>query len=290
VLFAGPASAQIFGEVFGSHFGVMRRPVSDPGRNLPVPVSELDGRIGSRIFPDWIDVDDDPSQTQYKQRPLAGYYRADVEGVLPERVQLVEKGVLKALLTTRQPIKGMTASNGHARLYGSFGTKTARISNLFVRAAKAEPEAQLKTRLLDMIKQQGKPFGLMIRKMDFPSAGSTEELRRLMMRGGRGGSGRPVSKPILAYRVYPDGREELVRDLNFRALNTRSFRDIVAAGDAEHQFDFIDNGAPLAMMGAGSYIVGCSVIAPSILFEELELEPGNEDRPKPPVVPPPSTE
>jgi len=78
-----------------------------------------------------------------------------------------------------------------------------------------------------------------------------------------------------------------VRGLNFRSLNTRPFREILAAGDREHPCNFVENGAPLALMGAGNFIVACSVVAPSVLFEELELEPGNEDRPKPPVVPPP---
>jgi hypothetical protein len=287
VLFDGVAAAQIFGEVFGSHLGIVRRPVSEPGRNLPAPVSEFDGRIGSRVLPDWMELVDDPTLTEYRKRPLAGHYRADLEGVFPAPLQLVEKGVLKALVTTRQPVKGMPGSNGRARLYGGLGVKTARISNLFVRAARTEPAAQLKSRLIDMIKQQGKPFGMIVRKMDFPSSGAIEELRRIMARGGRSGGGRPVSTPVLAYRVYPDGREELVRGMNFRSLSTRSFRDIVAAGDQEHQFNYIDNGAPLALMGAGNYIVACSVISPSLLFEELELEPGNEDRPKPPVVPPP---
>ena len=287
VLFDGAAAAQVVGEILGSHFGIVRRPVSEPGRNVPVPISEFDGRIGSRVLPDWMDVVDDPSLSEYKKRPLAGHYRADVEGVFPTPVQLVEKGVLKALLTTRQPVKGMTASNGRARLYANFGVKVARISNLFVRSAKSQPDSQLKTRLLEMVKQQGKPFGLIVRKMDFPSAGSMDELRRIAARGGRSGGGRPVSTPILAYKVFPDGREELVRGMNFRSLSTRPFRDILAAGDQEHQFDFIDNGAPLALMGAGNFIVGCSVVAPSLLFEELELEPGTEDRPKPPVVPPP---
>jgi len=261
--------------------------VSEPGRNMPMPASEFDGRIGSRVLPDWMELVDDPTLTEYKKRPLAGHYHADLEGVFPAPLTLVEKGVLKALLTTRQPVKGMTASNGHARLYSGFGVKSARISNLFVRAAKVESDAQLKTRLLDMIKQQGKPYGMIVRKMDFPSAGAVEELRRIIARGGRSGGGRPVSTPVLAYKVFPDGREELVRGMNFRSLSTRAFRDIVAAGDQEHQFDFIENGAPLALMGAGNFIVGCSVVAPSVLFEELELEPGNEDRPKPPVVPPP---
>jgi len=288
VLFAGAAAGQIFGEVIGSQLGILRRPVMEQGRQMGMPPSELDGRIGARVLPEWMDLVDDPTLREYNKRQLLGYYQVDLEGTQPQRVVAVEKGVLKSLLTSRQPIRGMSETNGHARLPGQFGVKTARISNLFVKAAKSESDEKLKARLIDMIRQQGKPYGMLVRKMDFPSSGSAEELRRIASRAGRsGGGGYPVSTPILLYRVFPDGREELVRGLRFRALSARSFRDIVACGDQEAQFNYLDNGAPMALNGAGSYVVGCSVIAPSILFEELELEPSVDDLPKPPVVPPP---
>jgi len=291
VLFAGVSAAQLVGEVFGTHLAASRRPVAEPGRTLPIQVSEFEGRIGSRVLPEWMEMKDDPTLAEYKGQALLGKYEVDLEGVIPTPVTLVEKGVLKSLLTTRQPVRGMTATNGRARLPGAFGVKTARHSNLFVTATKKEPEDGLKARLIEMIKAQGKPFGMLIRKMDFPSSGSMEDLRRVAMRVSRSGAGgRPVSSPILAYRVYADGREELVRGLRFRGLTTRSFRDILAAGEKEYQFDYFENGAPWALMGAGNYVVGCSVVAPALLFEELELEADEEDLPKLPVVAPPGVD
>ncbi len=50
----------------------------------------------------------------------------------PKPLQLVEKGVLKNYLLTRQPVRGFDGSNGRARLPGSFGASIASISNLFV--------------------------------------------------------------------------------------------------------------------------------------------------------------
>ncbi len=50
---------------------------------------------------------------------------------------------------------------------------------------------------------------------------------------------------------------------------------------------FIDSNAPLALMGAGSFVTTASVIAPAVLFDELEFEPIHEDVPKPPIVPAP---
>jgi hypothetical protein len=123
-----------------------------------------------------------------------------------------------------------------------------------------------------------------VRKLDYPSSASIDEIRHLMQSGG---NARPVSMPLLVYRIFPDGREELVRGLRFRGLSTRSLKDIVAASDESYVFDFIDSNAILALMGAGSFTTSASVIAPSLLFDELELEPVQEETPKPPIVPPP---
>jgi hypothetical protein len=91
----------------------------------------------------------------------------------------------------------------------------------------------------------------------------------------------------LIYRVYPDGREELIRGVRFRELNVRSLRDIRAAGDDTTIFDYLDNGAPLALMGAGNYAAETTVIAPSVLVDDLELRKLDDELPKLPIVPPP---
>jgi hypothetical protein len=75
--------------------------------------------------------------------------------------------------------------------------------------------------------------------------------------------------------------------MRFRGLSTRSLKDILAASDEIAVFDFIDSPAPFALMGAGGFVTNASVIAPGILFDELELEPVQQEVPKPPIVPPP---
>ena len=97
----------------------------------------------------------------------------------------------------------------------------------------------------------------------------------------------PVSPPVLAYKVYPDGREELIRGVEFKGLNARALKDILVAGDDANVFEYMDNGAPLAVLGAGSFTIEASVVAPSVLIDDLELRPVEEEQPKLPVVPPP---
>ncbi len=285
VLFEPMAAAQLFAQVLGRNLSLTRRPVGEPGRNFPFVPSEFEGREGSRVLPEWMDVVDDPTQREFRGKALLGYYPVDMEGVPPEPLTLIEKGVLKNFLLTRQPVRGFEGSNGRARLPGGFGAKYATFGNLFIRASETVTASELKARLIEMCKQRNKPYGLLIRKLDFPSSASLEELRRAA--GGQGVHGRPVSPPILVYRVYPDGREELVRGLRFRGLSTRSLRDIVAASDEAYMFDYLENGAPFSLIGSGTYVAPSTVISPAVLFEDLDLEPYSEPWPTPPVVPPP---
>ncbi len=286
VLFEGTAGAQLFAEVLGSNLALARRPVMEPGRNGFAPVSELEGRQGARILPEWFDVVDDPTQKEWHGRPLFGSYEVDREGVAPRPLSLVEKGVLKTFLLTRQPAPGFAGSNGRARLPGSFGANGAAISNLFVRATETVPVADLKKKLIEMCKQRNKPYGAIVRRMDFPSSASFEEVRRLLGNSAQAG-GHPVSAPVLVYKVYPDGREELVRGLRFRGLNARSLKDILGAGDDNNVFEFLNNQAPFALIGGANYVAESCVIAPSVLIDDVELHPLEEEPPKLPIVPAP---
>ena len=218
-----------------------------------------------------------------------GFYPFDLEGVAPKPVSVVEKGVLKNFLTTRQPIRGFPFSNGHARLPGSYGAYAAAIGNLFVKSSETTPLADLKKRLIELTTMRGKPYGMLVRKLDYPYSASGAELQSLAQASAQsGGSARPVSPPLLIYRVYPDGREELVRGLRFRGLTTRALRDILAASSETALFDFVNVAAPLAILGAGGYLAPASVISPGLLFDELELEPPQDQLPKQPTVPPPN--
>src|SRR5262249_20199064 len=157
--------------LLGDNLRVPRKPVAEPGRNVNFLPSELETRVGARVLPEWFDVSDDSTQSSWNGKPLAGLYLFDLEGVKPKPVSVVEKGILKNFLTTRQPLKNSPVSNGHARLAGSYGARSAAFGNLFVKASQSEPLANLKAKMLQMIKDQSKPYGILVRKMDFPFSG-----------------------------------------------------------------------------------------------------------------------
>ncbi len=285
VLFEGEAGPQIFAEVLARDLTIARRPVTEGGRGGNIAPGEFEGRVGSRILPDFITVVDDPTQKEWRGRPLFGSYDVDREGVKAQPLTLVEKGVLKNYLLTRQPVKGYSASNGRARLPGSFGAATPTPSNVFVSATDTTPAAALKQKLIELCQARSKPYGIIVRKMDFPSSAGVDEYRRIVTAAQ--GSGRPVSPPILAYRVYPDGREELIRGVRFRGFTGKSLKDILAVGDDSQRLEYMDNGAPFAILAGGGFTAEVSVVAPSLIVDDLELRPVEEEMPKLPVVPAP---
>ena len=282
VLFEGAAGPQIFAELLGRNLTLPRKP---EGGRSGFNSSELEGRLGARVLPESFDVVDDPTQREWRGRPLFGAYDVDREGVRPQPITLVEKGVLKGFLLTRQPVRGFSASNGHARLPGPLGAATAGIGNLFISSSETMRAAELKKKLIELVVARGLAYGVVVRKMDYPSTASLDQLRRTFSTAEA--AAHPVSSPALVYKVYPDGREELVRGMRFRGLNVRSLKDILVAGDDNMVFDYLDNGVPLALVGATSYTTESCVVAPSIIIDDLELHPVEEELPKLPVAPPP---
>lgn len=285
-LFEPRAAAQLLAQLIGENVVVPRKPLAEPGRAVNFQPSEFETKLGSRVLPDYFNITDDPTQTAWNGRPLAGHDSFDLEGVADKPVTLVEKGVLKGFLTTRQPVKGSQGSNGHARLSGAYGAHAAAISNMLVSVNESVPLADLKKKLLDTVKERGKPYGMLVRKLDYPYSGGIAGLRSLM--SANSGSSRQVSPPLLVYRIYPDGREELVRGLRFRGVSTRALRDILGASKETELFDYVNNSFPLAMVGAGGYMAPTAVVAPALLFDEIEFERPQEQLPKPPLVPAPT--
>ena len=271
ILFEGVASPQLLAEVLGNNLHISRKLAGAGGSGNP---TELEGRRGVRIMPEMFDVTDDPTL------PLFGHTEVDDEGVASGPIALVEKGVLKDFLRTRTPVRGYNESNGRALLGGS-PTPT----NLIVKAHETSSITELKQKMIDLCQQRGLKYAIVVKKMDFPSTAAGDEMRRLTTGGGAGG--RPVAMPLYVYRLYLDGHEEMIRGVKLRGVNARSLKDILAAGDDEARLDYLENGTTFAQVGAGGYTSEVTVVAPSILIDDLELTKMEDELPKLPVAPSP---
>jgi TldD protein len=255
------ATGVLFHEVIGHRLEGERLTDEQEGQTFK-------GQIGQRVLPAFLDVIDDPTQRKQGALSLNGWYKWDDEGVPAERTVLVEKGVLKTYLTSRRPITGALRSNGHGRSEG-VSDPMARMGNLVVRSSQQIPYAQLKAQLLEEVRKQGKPFGLILRDI---TGGSTNTASY----GYQAFKG----TPRLVYRVdAKTGEETLVRGVELVGTPLTSINKIVATSDTAGVF----NG----YCGAESGYVPVSTVAPAVLLTEIELQRAQRTRQRPIVLPPP---
>ncbi len=291
VLFQGEAAAQMVAQVLTDALRLPRKPVAPPGSNsgaTQMIESVWATRLGSKVVPEWLSISDDPTQQKFEGATLAGQYRVDDEGVPVQRLVLVDKGVLKGFLLSREPVRKFNGSNGHGRLPGRFGSEEAVIGNLFVDAQGGVPEDQLKQRLIEKVKSAGLKYGLIVRRLDFPSTSNFQELQSFARQMQKSGFSRTLNAPLLAYKVYPDGREELIRGLRFGEFSAKDLRDIAAVSVGRYVLNYVNNGTSLNMADFTSDATSSSVIAPSMLFDSVDLTPAENEAGRLPTVPPPS--
>jgi predicted Zn-dependent protease len=187
--------------------------------------------------------------------------------VKARRVAVVENGVLKTFLMSRTPIEGMPQSNGHGRKQVGL-SPVARQSNLVVEVAPAGVQPDLKKTLIAEIKKQGLPYGLLFDDIQ----------------GGFTFTGRTIPNafnvlPLMVYRIYQDGHEELVRGADLIGTPLTTFSKIVAADRNVAVF----NG----VCGAESGGVPVSASSPGIFVTQVEVQKKSKSQERIPILPAP---
>jgi TldD protein len=261
-LLTGRAAAVFFHEVFGHRAEGHRQKDVAEGQTFAK-------KVGEPILPDFLSIFDDTTMKKLGSQDLLGYYQFDDEGVPAQRVTLVDHGVLKNFEMSRSPLVGFPHSNGHGRRQIG-ATPVSRQGNLIVQSSKTLTNAQLRAKLIELIKSQGKPFGLLI---DDIAGGFTFT--------GRGQPQAFQVLPLVVYKVFADGRpDELVRGVDIVGTPLAALTKIVATGDTTEVF----NG----YCGAESGSVPVAAASPAILTSELEVQKKETSTDRPPILPPPA--
>jgi TldD protein len=247
VMLSSDASSDVLATLIGENLGARKPPPGRSGRTI----GQFSSAYKTRVLPTFITVVDDPTQSSYQGHSLVGSYHYDDEGVRVAPLTVIEKGQLVNYLTGRQPIQDFPASNGHA-LAPNGGPPTPHFGVLTLTSSEAVSPDALKQRLIQMCKDQGKPYGYRVETF-----------------GG-------LTSPRLLYRVWAnDGHEELVRGALLNELDIRGLRNsLIAVGNDM----FVSNRS-----GA----VPGTVISPSMLFDELEIRRDDRAKAKLPEYPAP---
>jgi len=289
VLFEEDAAGELFSQEFATGFMAVRTPLSDDSRFemfFNQMMSRLGGssfvdKIGGRVLPDFLSVTDNPLAADYKGLKLLGASKIDDDAVKTRETRLVEHGVLKTLLATRDPVRSVPHSTGSRRGWGPAP------SNLFITSEKSLSTSDLRKELLRRAKDRGLDYGIVVRRIGGGAAASFMKMAsRMAQQGGPGGSSLGE-----VYKVYPDGREELVRGMEIAELTPAAFKDIVAVGDTPFVYtdEFMPRIGALFSMGisSGADMPVVSCVIPSLLFDEVSLVKSEGPFPNPPISPSP---
>lgn len=223
-------------------------------------------RIGARVLPRFLDLRDDPTLRAIASSPLVGGYSIDDDGVPGAPTSLVEKGRLKALLTTRGVATGELPSTGNRR-----GAIVAP-SNIVLSTNAGLSSNDLRAEFLRLVAERGNAFGMVVRRL-----GTLDQM-----------DGIPL---VRVYKVFPDGREQIIRKGELVGLGDATFKEIVAVSQrtTEHATRHQSSTRWLrenfsVFYGRRSFIAPVSVSTPDLLFEELTLRKPIGNVPRPPVA------
>jgi predicted Zn-dependent protease len=263
-LLSGRSAAVFFHEVLGHRLEGSHQRGEQEGQTFTK-------KLNQSVLPDFLSVIDDPTQRSLNGTELSGWYEYDDEGVPASRVAMIDKGILKSFLMSRMPVKDFAKSNGHGRAQPGL-MPIGRQGNLAVISSNKIKDSELRQRLIEEIKKQGKPYGLYFEDIQ---GGFTLTQRSL-----------PQAfqvLPVMVWRVYPDGRpDELVRGVNIVGTPIAALNRILLTGEKTDIFNGI--------CGAESGSVPVSASAPAMLFSEIEVQKQPHSLNRPPILPPPGFE
>ena len=274
VLFEGQAAAELIAQLLAPRLVATRAPLVDapPNVSFSVPENPFTDKLGARVMARGLSVRDDAT---LGSEGFLGGYAVDDEAISAGSTSLVENGVLKTLLTTRNPVRGVNASTGNRR------GRRAAPSNLLVTSRRGLSREEMLAELMLLVEERQAEFGVVIRRLGNPG------YRPPPVSGSNAsGSKSGVDDATLAYKVYRDGREELMQAAEFSGIADSMFKEIVAASDSSTLYTFIYPSPGSGFQSGipdfwGNFV---SVSVPDLLFDELTLRKPSGNMPRPPVA------
>jgi len=298
VLFESRAAAALVAEVLGPSLSGARpplafQPVVDQLMSSLGARSDWSGKVDSRVLPATVSLIDDPGAKDYKGTLLVGGYAIDQEGVPGQKVTIVDSGKLKNLLMSRRPGSDFDKSNGHGRS-SLLADPKPTMSNLFFSSTETVSKDELKKKFMDECRSEKLDFCIVVREMDNPALSLMHQEDFTGLLASFGGNAATDRLPLVVYKLYPaDGREELVRGARITGFSPRSLRNIAGIGNDDFVYNYMQSqvngiaGTALGAFGSAQSGLPAAVVAPSLLFEEVEVRGARGEPKRLPVLPEP---
>jgi hypothetical protein len=284
VLFEGAAAGELVNTVLTPKLIAARRPVANAQLERFLATTQAGNDwgdlIGARVLPTFLSVVDDPT-LHTLEGTVVDSRRVDEDGVTTHPTTLIEHGNLKTLLSSRVPVSGVEHSSGNRFSGGTLP------SHLIMTADSSLPNDELRRKLLALAAAQGHDYAIVVRQLTNAATAAQQDPQAFVMAmGGMQGDAPPL-RAFAAYKVYADGREELVRGVDIAAMNVASFKDIVAASRPRTLYRTVYLSRGNIFTGGGG-TGAVTYLTPSLLFSSVSVRKPRDSQPRPPVVPPPA--
>jgi TldD protein len=270
VLFEGVAGPQLIVENFIPRLAAKREDVlgGSPdifggGKN-----PSLKEKLNTRVLPKTMTVVDDPTHKEHAGKELLGSYVADEEGTAPKpALKLIEQGMLKTLYMTRTPTKELREPNGHSRSLaggpgtGSFGPGPGVIT---ITDSKPVTSSEMRKQLFERAKDNGYDYAVVVKQISTGVITSEDAPVNFddIISGGK------YIIPALMYKIYKDGREELIRGAEINLPTARDWREIMTSKETVTENVLVPspNAGPFNFNAriASSYIGPRAVMCPEL--------------------------
>lgn len=297
VLFEGEGAVGLLRSTLAPHLGGTPVPEGLNPQEAKTFGGALTDKVGLRVLAPNLSIADDPTAREGAGRALIGGYKIDDEGVAAQRVEVVKDGVLKTLLTSRTPsVKGQS-SNGHARRIADGGAFHGSATNLFVSGKNALARKALEQRLVAAAQAEGLKYGIVIKRFDDAAVTAAPEFSRRELVAMIKSTDQQLPPPaILAYKVYPNGKQELIRGVQLAEVPIRAWKDVIGVSKEVTVYNFLaSNESQLQLKLSGGTDDGfvpsggieSAIVTPDLLLKEIDLSGSRAGERPLPVLPKP---
>jgi hypothetical protein len=294
VLFEGEGAVGLIRSALAPHLGGTPVPEGLNPQEAKTFGGQLTDKVGYKVLAPSLSIVDDPTSHDGGGKSLIGGYKIDDEGVAAQRVEVVKDGMLKTLLTSRTPSAKNQTSNGHARRTspGDGGAFHGSATNLFISGKGAVPRKALEQRLVSAATGEGLKYGLVIRRFDDAAVTAAPEFARRELYAMIKSADQQLPPPtVVAYRVYPNGKEELVRGVQLAEVPIRAWKDVLGVSREMTTYNFLASPESQLQLRLGggtddgfvpSSGIESGIVTPDLLLKELDVGSwGGGERPVP---------
>jgi len=297
VLFEGEGAVGLLRFALAPHLGGTPVPEGISPQEAKTFGGLLTDKVGLKVASPTISIVDDPTARDGGGKALIGGYKIDDEGVAAQRVEVVKDGTLKTLLTSRTPSQKGQTSNGHARRTADGGAFHGSATNLFVIGKGAVPRKALEQKLISAARGEGLKYGLIIRRFDDAAITAAPEFSRRELVQMIKSTDQQLPPPtVLAYRVYPSGKEELVRGVQLAEVPIRAWKDVIGVSKETTTYNFLaanENQLSLRLTGGTddgfvpSGGIESGIVTPDLLLKEVDVSGSTAGERPAPILPKP---